>query len=503
MKRIIIGLAVLSLAVILNVAAMSVPEAKTDVQLSSGTTGCLGCHNMVHPGIVGDWMTSRHASSTVAGALAKPEIERRISVKTAPEGLSDVAIGCAECHLLNPDDHEDTFDHYGNRVHVVVTPKDCATCHPDELDQYGDNLMSHAYGNLVNNPVYQDLAGTINGTQQYDGEHVTLDKPNLETDRESCLFCHGCEVKVEGMETRTTSMGDADFPILTGWPNQGVGRVNPDGSLGSCTSCHARHSFSIEVARKPYTCSECHKGPDVPGYKVYQVSKHGNLFYSKSNEWNFTNVPWVAGDDFTAPTCAACHVSLVATSDGNIVAQRTHRMNDRSAWRLLGIIYAHPHPISPDTSIIKNKAGLPLATELTGEPAMEYLIDETEQAARTETMKSVCLACHGSDWVDNQFDRLENTIDVSNDMVLASTKIMLSAWEKGAAKGLSDGDSIFNEGIEKLWVEQWLFYANSCRYASAMAGADLGVFENGRWKMSQNVQELYDRLQLKLAAMGE
>jgi hypothetical protein len=30
-------------------------------------------------------------------------------------------------------------------------------------------------------------------------------------------------------------------------------------------------------------------------------------------------------------------------------------MNDRSSWRIFGI-YAHAHPRSPDTSIIKNKA---------------------------------------------------------------------------------------------------------------------------------------------------
>jgi len=34
-------------------------------------------------------------------------------------------------------------------------------------------------------------------------------------------------------------------------------------------------------------------------------------------------------------------------------------MNDRLPWRLFGLIYAHPTPIA-DTTVIKNKAGLPL-----------------------------------------------------------------------------------------------------------------------------------------------
>ena len=43
-------------------------------------------------------------------------------------------------------------------------------------------------------------------------------------------------------------------------------------------------------------------------------------------------------------------------------------------------------------------------------------------------------------------------------MTLTATKILLSAWEKGQQKGLAQKDSIFNEAIEKKWVEQWLFF---------------------------------------------
>ena len=83
-------------------------------------------------------------------------------------------------------------------------------------------------------------------------------------------------------------------------------------------------------------------------------------------------------------------------------------------------------------------------------------------------------------------------------MTRTATNILLTAWEKGAAKGLNQKDSIFNEAIEKKWVEQWLFYANSTRYASAMSGADYGAFANGRWYMSKNIQEMIDWLKFKL-----
>jgi hypothetical protein len=100
--------------------------------------------------------------------------------------------------------------------------------------------------------------------------------------------------------------------------------------------------------------------------------------------------------------------------------------------------------------------------------------------------------------VDGQFARYENTIETTNQMTLTATKILLSAWEKRAAKGLGHNDSIFNETIEKKWVEQWLFYANSTRYSSAMMGADYGAFANGRWYLTKNIQEMLDWLEFKV-----
>jgi hypothetical protein len=226
------------------------------------------------------------------------------------------------------------------------------------------------------------------------------------------------------------------------------------------------------------------------------VSKHGKTYSSRSRDWDFGSVPWVVGRDFPTPTCATCHVSLIATEE-EVIAERTHQMNDRSAWRIFGLVYAHPSPLSSNTTVIRNEAGLPLPTELTGEPASDFLIDEEEQNRRKGKMKNICLSCHGSGWVDEHYARLENTIGITNDMTLEATKILLNAWDKGAAKGLPQGESIFDETIEKMWIEQWLFFANSTRFSSAMAGADYGAFANGRWYMSKNIEEMKDWVELK------
>lgn len=469
--------------------------------VSRASRRCINCHSEITPGIVSDWKKSRHARTTIPQAMKQARLKRRISLDKTPENAKETSIGCAECHTINPDTHKDTFKHNGYQVHTVVTPKDCATCHPQETREYGKNIMSHAYGNLMGNPVYHNLVDTVNGPIDFDGTCLKQGTSEEDVNLESCLFCHGSKVTVKGMEERETDMGEMSFPILTGWPNQGVGRINPDGSKGSCTACHPRHGFSIEVARKPYTCSECHKGPDVPAYKVYMVSKHGNIFSSCQDKWDFDAVPWRPGKDFSAPTCATCHISLLASESGDLIAPRTHQMNDRQKWRLFGLPYAHPHPISPDTSIIKNKAGLPLPTELTGEPVSKYLIKPEEQAERQMAMSYICLSCHSSRWVENRMAQLDKTVEETNRMTLTATKIMLKAWSTGAAKGLAHKDSIFNEMMEKKWVENWLFYANSIRFSSAMGGADYGVFDNGRWYISKNIRELNEWLNTKLELM--
>ncbi len=473
------------------------PLSAEQAHLSDDTKTCIDCHSSMHPGIIKDWENSIHSKTSYNDAKIKDQSTRRISSAKVPEKLSASPVGCAECHTLNPEKHKDAFDHNGFNVHIVVTPEDCAVCHSEEVKQYGKNIMACAYGNLVNNPVYMDLADSINGPHVFSSDIIKLNKPDGKTDEISCLDCHGTEVKVTGSIKKETDMGEMTFPVLSGWPNQGVGRINPDGSMGSCASCHTRHSFSSEIARKPYTCAECHKGMDVPAYKVYSVSKHGNIYSSEEKKWDFKSYPWTVGKDFTAPTCATCHMSLVVNTEGKTLAERTHQVSDRLSWRIFGLIYAHPNPKSPDTSVIRNNGGLPLPTELTGEPAAKYLIDSAEQKKRRTVMKNICLSCHSGQWVDNHFERFENTIKTMNDMTLTSTKILLSAWEKGVARGMAQKDSIFNEQIEKLWVEEWLFFANSVRFSAAMAGSDYGVFENGRWYMSKNIQAMYDLLNLK------
>ena len=111
----------------------------------SGTTRiCLNCHAQFTPGIVEDWQMSRHANVTPETALQQPELERRISAETVPDDLAQYSVGCYECHSLNINQHADSFEHMGVKINVVVSPNDCQTCHPVEVEQYSGSKKANA-----------------------------------------------------------------------------------------------------------------------------------------------------------------------------------------------------------------------------------------------------------------------------------------------------------------------------------------------------------------------
>jgi hypothetical protein len=200
------------------------------------------------------------------------------------------------------------------------------------------------------------------------------------------------------------------------------------------------------------------------------------------------------GKDFTAPTCATCHISLLVDAWDVQITARSHQMNDRLPWRLFGLIYAHPYPKEPDTTIIRNKDGQPLPTDFAGGFASGFLIDKEEQDQRATGFQQTCLACHDTSWVSGFWRRFENTVKKTNKATLTATRLMQEIWKKGYAAG----ENPFDEAAERIWSHNWLIYANTVRFASAMGcGGDYGVFADGRYQLSTNVLALQDWLQLR------
>jgi hydroxylamine dehydrogenase len=454
--------------------------------MSDETSLCIECHKAYHPGIVEDWLRSRHARTTPKAALLKPLLERRVSASVVPDGLQGVVVGCYECHGLNPSAHRDNFEHFGTKINAVVTPGDCKVCHAVEAEQYGRSKKAHAYGNLARNPVYSLLVNTITAVPSVKKGMVMQPGASQNTKNETCYACHGTEVTVEGTRKVRTTLGDIEVPNLPNMPNHGVGRVNPDGSLGTCSACHSRHGYSIEMARKPYTCAQCHVEPDAPAWNVYTESKHGNLFSGEGRLWNFANVPWTLGRDFRAPTCATCHNSLLVTPEGEVLRHRSHDFGERLWVRIFGLIYTHPQPKDGRTYLIRNGEGLPLPVTFGGEPATGFLISLEEQARRRGAMEKVCAGCHTSGWTARHFDKFARTVGDTDRAIAATTELLRLAWKKG----LADKANPFDEKLEQKWLTQWLINGNSVRYSSAMGGPDYATFKNGWWSITKTMEDL-------------
>jgi len=427
MKR--IGFMFMIIILLFSLSGATIPD-KTSV-----AGKCMTCHKEKSPGLYKQWFESSHATHNVT---------------------------CLDCHQAKKGE-KDSYTHYDATIATLVTPKDCGNCHEREAEETQRSYHATAGEILDSNDAYM--------------AHVAGGAPVAIV---GCESCHGAKVEIDpDSENRLSAKS---------WPNSGIGRLNPDGSKGSCTACHTRHSFSLSQARQPESCSKCHLGPDHPQKEVYEESKHGNAFFTNKEKMNLHGAAWVVGVDYYyAPTCATCHISMLADGDGSELVGRSHQMTDRLPWRLFGLIYAHPQPKSPDTTVIRNAVGITAPTDFKGNFATAYLIDEEEMAQRTATMQAVCLSCHGRAWVGGHFKRLDNAIAETNHFVRASTGIMEAIWEAGLARP----DNPMDEIIEKKWMDTWLFYGNTIRFASAMAGGgDYGVYAGGRYQLNQRITEL-------------
>ena len=368
--------------------------------MSEQSKACIECHKVTSPGIFSDWSDSIHARANIT---------------------------CLDCHLADGDDNDIATAHskvynrsdlpYGERkyfapISAVVTPNDCSRCHPGEAEEYGRSKHANTM------EIMWKVDPWLN------------DGMNNEMERETgCYTCHGTVLEMK--DGKLTSEC---------WPNVGVGRVNLDGSLGSCTSCHTRHRFSIAEARKPEACGQCHLGPDHPQIEIYTESKHGAIYNAEGHEWNFNAAPgtWTPGTDFRAPTCATCHMS------GAGKVHTSHDVTERLSWELQTKTSIRPEDFKP----------FPAKTNW-----------ETER----KKMKDVCLQCHSQSWADNHYERTDRAVNQYNDIYWAPVeKKMAELYEKK----LLDRSKYFDEPLEVESYELWHHEGRRARMGTAMMAPD-------------------------------
>ena len=378
-----------------------IKEFRIERSMSPQAVACIECHRNTTMGIFADWAKSRHASANIT---------------------------CLDCHLAQPGDQDlaGGHDQYYNRpdlpfgqaqykapVAAIVTPKDCSRCHPDEATQYAKSKHANTL------EIIWKIDPWLNKGMNSDNERKT-----------GCFNCHGTIVQID-------AKGVLD-PAT--WPNVGVGRINLDGSKGSCTSCHTRHRFSVGEARRPEACDQCHLGPDHPQIEIYEESKHGTMYHAYEKEYNFDAAggTWTAGIDYRAPTCAACHMS----GAGKVLT--SHDVTERLSWETQAPLTVRPADFKP----------LPAGTDWKAERAK---------------MKAVCQQCHGESWIEDFYHGFDKAVEEYNQVYFKPAKKMLDDLYD---KGLLDKTKFFDEHLEIQFYELWHHEGRRARMGAMMMAPD-------------------------------
>ena len=351
---------------------------------------CMTCHKEKSPGIYKQWFASAHARHDVT---------------------------CLDCHQAKKGD-KDAFMHYDAHIATLVTPMDCGRCHEKEMKEV--DASHHASAGLIldsNDAYLAHVAG---------GNPVAI---------QGCENCHGSKIKIDPKSPNRL--------YGASWPNSGIGRLNPDGSKGSCTACHTRHAFSRAQASQPEACSKCHLGPDHPQKEIYEESKHGNAYYTHKEDMNLKADRWVVGQDyFEAPTCATCHMS--ATRKQKV----THDVGARISWNLRA-------PISKKQKNWEQKR---------------------------KNMEDVCTNCHGQSFADGHYYQLDATVKLYNEkFAIPATEIMNLIKKRHLLKN----PAAFSNKIEWTYWELWHHEGRRARHGAAMFGPDY-TWWHGFYEVAQH-----------------
>lgn len=397
-------------------------------KMTAETIACVACHKKESGSIYEQWGGSKHYRANV---------------------------GCNECHQANERD-ADAFEHFGQFISTIVSPKDCARCHEHEVQEFNDS--HHAKAGRILGSLDNTLAEVVEGNNGF----VTEGFPHGVSAAavNGCWQCHGSEVKV---------LANGKLDPAT-WPNTGIGRINPDGSEGSCTACHARHSFSAAQARTPDTCGKCHMGPDHPQAEIYKESKHGIAYQANIDKMALDNEKWIVGEDYSAaPTCATCHMS--ATKDQPV----THDVGMRISWNNRPAISVRPE-------ISDAKMGLPGAN--------------VPWEKRRANMENVCINCHNPEFVGAFYLQYDALIDLYHGKFAEPGLALYKAAQPLLRKPK------FSNKIDFVWFELWHHEGRRARHGASMMGPDYthwhGTYEIARNFYSEYVPELQELVEHNL-----
>ncbi|WP_457591705.1 multiheme c-type cytochrome [Geoglobus sp.] len=273
-------------------------------------------------------------------------------------------LGCEACHGIG---HRG-YDDWQNAK--MPTPDTCKACHPKQYEQYASGKHYYAWIAMKAMPALQ---------------HV----PNPQKSLEGFKGCSGCH-KIGYIE------GEEQYRY----------------GAAACDSCHTRHKFSKEEARKPEACLPCHMGFDHPQYEMWSTSKHGVIYR-------------IEGDTGRAPKCQTCHMSngnhSVMTAWG-FLALRVPE-DDEEWWKdrvtilqALGVLDENGNPTERFDIV---KAG-----------KVARLSKEEWQAER-EKMIETCSQCHSENFARKQLEAGDRMIREADRVFAEAIRTVKELYDLG------------------------------------------------------------------------
>jgi len=486
-RYIVAALSFLFLAALLVVAFQEAKRHRVEERLEPVITarnkGCVDCHSKDGPALVMEWERSQHAA---------------------------FGVGCVDCH--GADESEiDAWQHEGAWVAVLVTPIDCARCHVREYEEFSQS--HHAKAGEIMASLDNVLAEKAAGTPDNIADAVN-----------GCWQCHGSIIRfardAEGEILRTGKESKPVFDWQT-WPNSGMGRLNPDGSKGSCHACHSRHSFEAKLSRSPENCGKCHMGPDHPQIEIYNESKHGIAFYANRDIMALDKQgDWVLGRDYSAaPTCATCHISSYMTPQGQTVAN-SHDVGERISWTLRPVVSTKLNLVVFEDGF---KEDFPHTREL---PEIGETLDTTEKYVENEQlatrtvprrvarivtweerrakMKGACLNCHNDAFVDNFYRQFDSLVELYNEKFAIPAKQIM---DELIADGVLRRDAPFEKTVQWVFWELWHHEGRRARHGASMMGPDYthwhGMYEVAKHFYQNFLPAVVEAAEETSPAMGQ
>jgi len=327
-------------------------------------------------------------------------------------------VNCLDCH--QPASGQEKKDHHGFVISGKLTAGNCRSCHEIIYQQFLHSrhaapAWAAIYGEKGLTPEQVNFSETYQpgGTRRPPHPFVPLEGGSAMTS--GCEQCHS------------------------------VGRPNTDGTIGTCTACHTRHTSSVRIARLPSTCAQCHMGPDHSQIEIYEESKHGIMFEAQERLLNLDAPPkTLTTRDMFIPTCATCHLSGI---NGLGV---THDPSERLSYYL--------------ANAITDK--------------------RPNYVAAQAKMKQVCSQCHTPPLIDRLYSQAEKVVDSTNQRVRTAQEIVDGLRKDGLLAGPP-----FSQPIDFVYFDLWHYDGRTSKHGAFMGGADF-VQWHGNYPMLQKTVEL-------------